>query len=56
MDLAVAGGGCANDRPPAGLPRGGEQKWPTKAWTKWAEANGTDPNHYSETDHAALFA
>ena len=33
-----------------------EQKWPTKAWTKWAEANGTDPNHYSETDHAALFA
>ena len=32
------------------------QKWPTKAWTKWAEANGTDPNHYSETDHAALFA
>ena len=39
-----------------GNPVAYEQKWPTKAWTKWAEANNTDAAHYSETDHAALFA
>ena len=33
-----------------------EQKFPTKAYAKWCEANGTDPNTYSEADHAALFA
>ena len=33
-----------------------EQKFPTKAYARWCEANGTDPNVYSEADHAALFA
>ena len=39
-----------------GTPVAYEQTFPVKAYAKWCEANGTDPNTYSEADHAALFA